>query len=164
VVACWHALHALDRRVRVRDVDVALLHRVPMLRPLPEATIEQLAASLTRMQLPAGASVFEQGDEGDEFYVIERGRADVIRDGQPISALDSGAGFGEIALIHECRRTASVRAATALTLRMLNRTVFVAAVTGYPQSAQVADRVITSHLIGFQPPPESPLTSQSPPR
>jgi MFS family permease len=153
VLACWHALRVLDHRVRVRDVDVALLHGIPMLRPLPEATIEQLAARLTRVQVPAGALVFEQGDEGDDFYVIERGRADVIRDGQSISALESGAGFGEIALIRDCRRTASVRATTALTLRTLNRPVFVAAVTGYPQSAQVVDRVITSHLVGFEPQP-----------
>jgi hypothetical protein len=151
VLACWHALRVLDHRVRVRDVDVALLHGVPMLRPLPEATIEQLAARLTRVHVPAGALVFEQGDEGHDFYVIERGQADVIRDGQSISALEPGAGFGEIALIRDCRRTASVRATTALTLRALNRPVFVAAVTGYPQSAQAVDRVITSHLIGFEP-------------
>ena len=151
VLACWHALRVLDDRVRVRDVDVALLHGIPMLRPLPEATIEQLAARLTRVQVPAGALVFEQGDEGDDFYVVERGRADVIRDGQSIAPLESGAGFGEIALIHDCRRTASVRATTALTLRTLNRSVFVAAVTGYPQSAQAVDRVITSHLISFEP-------------
>ena len=153
VFACWHALRVLDDRVRVRDVDVALLQGLPMLRPLPEATIEQLAARLTRVQVPAGALVFEQGDEGDDFYVVERGRADVIRDGQSIAPLESGAGFGEIALIHDCRRTASVRATTALTLRALNRSVFVAAVTGYPQSAQVVERVITSHLIGFEPQP-----------
>ena len=150
VLACWHALRVLDDRVRVRDVDVALLQGLPMLRPLPEATIEQLAARLTRVQVPAGAVVFEQGDEGHDFYVIERGRADVIRDGQMISALEPGAGFGEIALIHDCRRTASVRATTALTLRTLNRPVFVAAVSGYPQSAEVVDRVITSHLVGFE--------------
>lgn len=151
VLACWPALRVLDHRVRVRDVDVALLQRIPMLRPLPEATIEQLAARLTRAQLPAGASVFEQGDEGDDFYVIERGRADVVLDGQSIRALESGDCFGEIALIRDCRRTASVRATTALTLRTLNRTVFVAAVAGYSQSAQVADHVITRHLSSSNP-------------
>jgi CRP-like cAMP-binding protein len=105
------------------------------------------------MQVTPGALVFQQGDEGDDFYVIERGRAEVIRDGHSIATLESGAGFGEIALIHDSRRTASVRATTALTLRTLNRSVFAAAVTGYPQSAQVVDRVITSHLISFEPRP-----------
>jgi CRP-like cAMP-binding protein len=118
-----------------------------MLRPLPEATIEQLAAGLTRTQLPAGATVFEQGDQGDDFYVIEQGTADVISNGQPLSVLGSGEGFGEIALLHDSPRTASVYATTHVTLRTLNRAAFVAAVTGYPQSKQAADHVITTHLI-----------------
>jgi MFS family permease len=90
VLACWHALRVLDHRVRVRDVDVALLHGIPMLRPLPEATIEQLAARLTRMPVTPGALVFQQGDEGDDFYAIERGRAEVIRDGHSIATLRVG--------------------------------------------------------------------------
>jgi MFS family permease len=151
VLACWHALRALDHKIRARDVDVALLLRIPMLRPLPAATIEQLAARLTSVQLPAGASVFEQGDNGDDFYVIERGRADVVLDGQPVRALGPGDCFGEIALIRDCPRTASVRATTALTLRTLNRTVFVAVVVGYSQSAQAAGYVITRHLSSPNP-------------
>jgi hypothetical protein len=146
VLACWRALRVLDHRMRARDVDVALLQRIAMLRPLPQVTIEQLAARLTRVQLPAGASVLEQGDEGDDFYVIERGRAEVVLDGQSIRALGPGECFGEIALVRDCARTASVRATTALTLRTLNRAVVVAAVAGYPPSRQVADDVITGHL------------------
>jgi hypothetical protein len=163
VVVCWHALRVLDDRVRVMDVDVALLQRIPMLRPLPVATIEQLAARLTRAQLPAGAWVFEQGEEGDDFYVIERGRADVVLDGQSIRALEPGDCFGEIALIRDCRRTASVRATTALTLRTLNRTVFVAAVAGYSHSAQVVDHVITRHLSRVRSELDSPADKLVPP-
>jgi MFS family permease len=146
VLACWPALRALDDRVRVRDVDVALLQRIPMLRPLPEATIEQLAARLRCADLPAGAFVFEQGDGGDDFYVIERGCADVVRDGLPIRSLGPGDGFGEIALIRDGRRTAGVHATTALTVRLLNRTAFVAAVAGYAPSTRVLYTVIDSHL------------------
>ena len=73
VLAAWRTLHALDDRVRVQDTDIALLQRVPMLRALPEATIEQLAAGLTRSSLPAGELVFAEGDHGDDFYVIEQG-------------------------------------------------------------------------------------------
>jgi Na+/melibiose symporter-like transporter len=148
VFVCWRSLRALDHRMRVRDVDVALLQRIPMLRPLPQATIEQLAARLTRIELPAGATVFEQGDQGDDFYVIERGQVDLIRDGKPIAALQPGAGFGEIALIRDSPRMASVRTTTSTTLGALSRQVFVAAVTGYPQSKQAVDRVITGHLAG----------------
>ena len=102
-----------------------------MLRPLPEVTIEQLAAGLTRTELPAGVSVFEQGDHGYHFYVIEQGTADVVGDGQSIRTLGPGDGFGEIALLQACRRTASVRATTPLTICAMSRTLFVAAVAGY---------------------------------
>ncbi len=146
VIACWRALRRLDRRVRARDVDVALLQRIAMLRPLPQATIEQLAASLTRVRLPAGASVFEQGDDGNAFFVIEAGRAEVILDGRPVRALESGDCFGEIALVRDCRRTASIRATSELALCSLNRMAFVTAVAGYSHTGRVVDDVITRYL------------------
>lgn len=67
VLVGWRALGALDRRVRVQDADVALLQRVSILGPLPGVTIEALAAGLLRIELPAGATVFEQGEDGDDF-------------------------------------------------------------------------------------------------
>jgi hypothetical protein len=156
--ASWHALGALDNRVRVRDSDVALLQGIPMLRPLPEATIEQLAARMGDTRVQAGTSVFEQGEPGDEFYVIEQGEAEVFRDGQSIRLLDPGEGFGEIALIRECPRTATVRARTPLALRTLSHAAFVTAVAGYTPSARAADQVITRHLshVSPRPLPESP--------
>jgi hypothetical protein len=150
VLAAWSALRALDTRVRVQDADIALLQRVPMLRPLPEATIEQLAAGLTRSTLPAGELVFAQGDHGDDFYVIEAGEVDVVGDGRRLSTLGPGDGFGEIALLRGCTRTTSVRAATSLALRAVSRERFVAAVAGYSPSATTADAVITGHLKSFQ--------------
>jgi Na+/melibiose symporter-like transporter len=152
VVACWRALGVLDRRVQVRDADIELLQLVPMLQPLRAVTIEQLAAGLIRMELPAGATVFEQGDEGDNFYVIERGQVEVIGDGRAIRTLGPSDAFGEIALLRECRRTASVRATTALTLCTLSRRVFVTAVVGYSRSATIADSLITERLRPFRPP------------
>ena len=146
VLVSWAGLRRIDRRIRVRDSDIALLQHVPMLRVLPQATIEQLAAQTVRVELPEAASVFEQGDEGQRFYVIESGQAVVVHDGRQIRVLDPGDGFGEIALIRDCTRTASVRAGTPLTLRALDRGVFVAAMTGYAPSTQSAEQVITRYL------------------
>jgi MFS family permease len=150
-LACWRWLRALDWRMRVRDADVELLRMIPMLRPLPEVTIEHLAAGLRRTQVPAGGMVFEQGDDGHDFYVIERGRASVIADGRPIRVLGPGDGFGEIALLRACHRTASVHARTELTLCSLDQHVFVTAVAGYSASATVADDVVTDRLTHFWP-------------
>jgi MFS family permease len=146
VLVSWRALAALDRRIKIRDQDVALLHGLPMLGPLPESTIEQLASRLTREQLPVGACVFQQGDDGDGFFVIEAGRVDVVQDGRPLTELGPGEGFGEIALLRDCARTASVHAITELTLRKLTRTAFVSAVAGYSSSSDAADTVIAGHL------------------
>jgi MFS family permease len=150
VLAAWRRLHALDDRVRVRDTDIALLQRVPMLSALPEATIEQLAARLTRTSLLAGEFVFAEGDPGDDFYVIEQGEAEVVGDGRLIRTIGPGDGFGEIALLRACRRTASVRAVTSLTLCAVNRTGFVAAVAGYSRSTSTADELIASHLAHLE--------------
>ena len=103
VVACWAQLRRLDARMRVRDADIELLHNVPMLRVLPQATIEQLAAALDHAEVAPGHAVFEQGDHGDHFYVVEAGRADVVHDGRPVETLARGESFGEIALLHDMR-------------------------------------------------------------
>jgi CRP-like cAMP-binding protein len=103
------------------------------------------------MQLEAGAFVFAQGDQGDDFYVIEQGYADVIGDGRRIRTLGSGEGFGEIALLRGCRRTTSVRATTGLTLERINQRHFVTAVGGYSSSTNIADDVVTEHLTRFSP-------------
>jgi MFS family permease len=149
VLAAWRTLHALDDRVRVQDTDIALLQRVPMLRALPEATIEQLAAGLTRSSLPPGELVFAEGDHGDDFYVIEQGEAEVVGDGRLIGTIGPGDGFGEIALLRACQRTASVRAVTSLTLCAVSRDGFVAAVVGYSRSMTAADELIAGHLADF---------------
>src|SRR5262249_21225788 len=128
--------------------DIELLHNVPMLRVLPQATIEQLAAALERAEIAPGQAVFEQGDHGDHFYVVEAGCADVVHDGRPVETLARGASFGEIALLRDCVRTASVTASVGAPLHVsvLPRTAFLTAVTGYPASAIVVEQVVAARL------------------
>ena len=85
-----------------------------------------------------GQVVFEQGDHGDRFYVIEAGTAVVQQDGREIAMLGPADGFGEIALLHDVARTATVRAATDLTVRSIDRPHFLMTVNGYASSATVA--------------------------
>ena len=162
VLVCWRGLRSLDHDMHVRDADVALLQGIPMLRTLPQVTIEQLAAGLSRMQLPAGGFVFEQGDHGDDFYVIETGHADVVGDGQIIRELGPGDGFGEIALLRGCRRTTSVSARTPLAVCAVSRAAFVAAVAGYSASAGVVDALIVDQLSRFSPGEDHPYGTDQP--
>ena len=90
VLASWRGLCRIDAKVHVRDDAIDVLRRVAMLRPLPMPAIEALAARSERSTVPAGQAVFEQGDHGDRFYVIEAGTAVVQRDGREIATPWSG--------------------------------------------------------------------------
>jgi cyclic nucleotide-binding protein/MFS transporter len=148
VAVSWAALRRLDARIRVRNADIEILHYVPMLRVLPQATIEQLAGALNHAEIEPGHAVFHQGDSGEQFYVIEGGSVDVLRDGRTIRTLGQGDWFGEIALLRTCTRTATVRATgqEPVSVSILPRTAFLTAVTGYPASASAGEQVVADRL------------------
>jgi hypothetical protein len=82
VAASWPARRRLDARMRVRDADIEILRGVRMLGALPAATIEQLGAGLEHAEFAPRQTVFEQGERGERFYIVESGRAEVVRDGR----------------------------------------------------------------------------------
>jgi len=136
--ASWWRLRALDRTVGVHDEDVRLLQHVSMLRTLPLPSVEQLVRGLELREVAAGAPVFEQGDLGDRYYVVESGEVDVVGDGRLLATLGAGEGFGEIALLRHSARTASVAARTDVRLRSLDADCFLTVVLGYTPSAREA--------------------------
>jgi MFS family permease len=144
LAASWTTLRRLDGRMRIRDADIEILRAVPMLAVLPAATIEQLGAGLDRAEFAPGQTVFAQGDAGDRFYVVESGRADVVRDGRVVNGLGRGAGFGEIALLDDRPRTATILASgnEPLCVGVLQRPAFLTAVTGYPMSARAGREIV----------------------
>ncbi|HKG45039.1 MAG TPA: cyclic nucleotide-binding domain-containing protein [Gaiellaceae bacterium] len=96
-----------------------------MLRLLPMPTIDELASHVDKVEVATGRDVFQQGDHGDRFYVIEHGEAEVFGDGRLIRTLREGEGFGEIALLHDMLRTTTIRARTPLRLLTLDRRHFL---------------------------------------
>jgi MFS family permease len=130
----------------VSDETLDLLRSIPIFAPLPETTLEYLAGTMTSLKEPAGAVVFRQGEAGDRYYVVETGQVEVSIDGSLASTLGRGDGFGEIALLRDVPRTATVTAKTDITLRGLDRGDFIAAVTGHSGSAEAADTVIADRL------------------
>ncbi len=148
VVLARPALRRLDADMRVRDVDVELLRVIPMLGHLPVATVEQLAAALEHTDVEPCRPVFRQGEPGDFFYVVRGGRAEVVQDGKLVRELGAGDCFGEIALLRDQPRSATVRAAADARLEVsrLRRSAYLTAVTGYPAAAVSADELVTDRL------------------
>ena len=159
-VASWKRLRKMDGSIGVRDHDIDLLHSVAMLKVLPLPAIEQLARGLESVDVTAGQIVFEQGDVGDHYFVIESGEADVIGDGRFVTTLGPGQGFGEIALLRRLRRTATVRASSELRLKSLRSDRFLPVVLGYTPSAREAGVGVDSMLDRFTPRDDPEQTPQ----
>jgi MFS family permease len=149
-VLTWRRLVSIDAAARPPKRELALLRAVPIFAPLPAPTLEGLASHLVRLRVPAATRLFQQGDPGDRFYIIAAGEADVAVDGQH-KTLSSGDYFGEIALLRDLPRTATVTAHTNLELYALGQEEFVAAVAGHPASVEAADTVIATRLSSLRP-------------
>ena len=90
--------------------------------------------------------MIEQGDVGDRFYVVEDGEVAVSQNGRPVATLGPGEYFGEIALLHDVPRVASVTAVSPTTLLALDRVEFLEAVTGDPVSREAAEATVRERL------------------
>jgi Cyclic nucleotide-binding domain len=142
----WRPLSTVDVPPLVPESELTLLRGTTIFAPLPEVTLEQLASQLSRVHLAAGDVVFRRGDPGDRFYVVGSGELTVEPEGRPLVTIGRGDYFGEIALLRDVPRTATVTALTDVELLALESDVFIAAVTGHAPSAEAADAVIASHL------------------
>jgi MFS family permease len=146
VLLLWRPLSAADVTAAAPESTLTLLRGIPIFAPLPPVTLEQLASRLSRVRVPAGEVILRQGDPGDRFYVIGEGEVEIALDGGPPKTLGRGAYFGEIALLRDVPRTATVTTRTEVELYVLERDVFIAAVTGHAPSAEAADAVIATRL------------------
>jgi hypothetical protein len=143
----WRGLRELDE-VAVPEAELALLRGVSFLAVLPTSALEALAAKAVRIPVHAGARVVREGDPGDRFYIVESGRVEVSTHGHPLGALGPGDSFGEIALLRDVPRTATVMAVQESELLSLERSDFLEAVTGYADSADAAHAVARTRLRG----------------
>jgi MFS family permease len=146
LVPLWPALRRIDAAGHVAEEPLALLRAIPIFSPLPEPVLERLAAGADPLTVPAGSVVFSRGDPGDRFYAIAAGRASVDVPGEPDVVLEPGGFFGEIALLRDVPRTATVTALDELRLYAVAGDDFVAAVTGHAPSLEAAESVVAARL------------------
>jgi MFS family permease len=150
-VVCLIAVAAMPRLRHVDAVALApagldSLRGMSMLAPLPLRVLERLARSSEVHRFAAGTTIFAEGDDGDRFYVIEEGEVAVSIGGEEVGRLVAGGCFGEVALLRDVPRTATVRALTDVGCRSLSRDVFVPAVTGHGGARAQAEQVVDGWL------------------
>jgi MFS family permease len=135
-----------DRVDTGRAAELRILRGIPMLAPLSGPVLERLAAGITRSRHEAGSTVIREGESGDRFYAVESGHLVVSVAGREIRRLGPGDGFGEIALIRDVPRTATVTAVDEVSLLDIGREPFIEALGGQPRSRTIAAGLVDDRL------------------
>lgn len=143
-VAVWSGrrLLAIDRAATAPVVELGLLRSLPTFAPLPAPKLEGLARALEPVSFQPGEVVVRQGEPGDLFYIVADGELRVST-GRTLRRAD---GFGEIALLRDVPRTASVTAVTDVRLFALAKEPFLEAVTGHPVAHAEMERVVAERI------------------
>ena len=142
------ALVALDREEPPPSPDVDLLRGLPAFSALPLVVLEELAGALTDGHYTRGTTVVAEGQHGERFEVVRSGGAVVTVRGVERRVLGPGDGFGEIALLRDVPRTATVTATEDLTTGALDRDTFLAALTMTPAGRGRAERDAAAKVSG----------------
>jgi MFS family permease len=146
LVPLWPSLRRIDAESAIAEEPLELLRRIEIFAHLPEPVLERLASGATAVTAAAGQVVVSRGEAGRHFYVIAAGRAAVELDEGATRELEPGSFFGEIALLRDVPRTATVRAVEPLQLYAVERDAFLAAVTGHAPTLAAAENVVSSRL------------------
>jgi len=141
----WPRLSDLERGAGVPAREISLLRVGTIFRPLPAPALEAVARRAVWVDVSDGERLITQGDPGDRFYVLAAGSLRVERDGTRLrDVTEPGEGVGEIAILRDVPRTASVFATGPSTLLAIDRAPFLAAVTGHPDAYAAADAVVAA--------------------
>ena len=132
-------LRRLDRATQVPADVLRLLLDVPLLSVLPPRVVERLALEARRVEAQPWEAVVSEGDLGNQFFVIDQGRVKVSKEDRHLRDLGPGDWFGELALLRDIPRTATVTAETAVAMWAVERDSFLAAVGAATRSREVAD-------------------------
>lgn len=144
------------------EIDAAWLARLPVLGCLEPGMMEGVAKAFVTEQYPANRFVIHEGDPGDRFYIIVRGRVEVLRNQEgeeprQIAVLQDGDHFGEIALLRNVPRTASVRTLTPCVMVALPRGQFANLVGRSAEMRQRLEALLSERMAALDPDPEGKL-------
>jgi CRP-like cAMP-binding protein len=106
------------------------LRAIPLFAELPKREFELLTRNSDLVEVPAGATLIREGDRGYEFFAIAEGEVEISQGGTPIATEGAGDVFGELALLHDIPRTATVKAKTPARLYVLTDRAFRSLLAG----------------------------------
>jgi MFS family permease len=143
-LAAYRRLVAIDRAAAPAP-ELELIEHVPMFAPLSIAAKERVAANLVPLSVDAGQVVIVAGEVGDRFYIVRDGELDISAEGRH-KTVHQADYFGEIALLRDVPRTATVKALADTELYALQREDFLAVVTGHRAAHAAAHAVADERL------------------
>ena len=147
VALSWLGLHEMDRTALVPTRALELLRTVEIFAPLPPPQLEWVARRARWMTVEPGEALITEGDVGDAYYVLESGALKVTKGGELLRINSARAdAVGEIALLRNVPRTATVTADAASIVLRLGRADFLEAVTGHSQAQEAAQRVVAARV------------------
>ncbi len=146
----WRSLRVADDSADIPIVAISLLRRIPAFAPLPPIALEAVARAAEEVSVTAGQAVVTEGEEGDAFYAVVDGSFEVTIAGRCVKTAERGASFGEVALLANVCRTATVTANCPGSLLAIQRVPFLIAVTGSDSSRQAAWGVIRTMELNIE--------------
>ena len=146
VAVLWRQLLRIDAGATVPHVEIQLLRTLPIFAALSPPSLEGVAKELEPERVPAGKVVITEGERGERYYAVADGRLVVTRAGNQVGTVGRGDGFGEIALVRDVPRQATVTAVTDCLLFSLDKAHFVTTLSGHASAASAVSAVVDRHL------------------
>jgi MFS family permease len=143
----WPQMRRLDRRLTAPP-ELELLRAVTVFADLPAPALERLAHACTHQQLAAGSTVLAEGSASDRFYVIVRGQVEVSQSERVLRTEGPGEFFGEIGLLRDVLRTATVRTTDDSEFLVVERVDFLAAAGSMGEGGTALDDIVVRRLFG----------------
>ncbi len=135
-------------RVLRRDAKIELLRRIPLFERCSRRELARIAGVADELELPEGRTLTEEGRSGREFIVLVEGRAEVRRKGRRVNVLSAGDFLGEISLILDRPRTATVRTTTPSRLLVVTARDFRALMGEMPSIQTKVLQTLAERLPG----------------
>jgi CRP/FNR family transcriptional regulator, cyclic AMP receptor protein len=134
-------------RLFSQDTKVTALKRAPLFDGLTRKELTELARVSEDLDIPVGKALCTEGEIGHEFFVIVDGKVEVTRNGRKVASRGSGEFVGEIALLEQTPRTATVTAKTPLRLFVLTSSSFKTLIDDNPSVERKVLRTLARRVI-----------------